>query len=142
MTPAHPNISDLSQIRQRPEETVHHYWARFLLVMNRIKDCREGDAISLFCKNYTNKGILNAISRRDIVHFVDLAAILQKYCAMESTWKTQTDFWDNPALTKPFVRDKRAHSYKSPDSITKKQKPTTGRGTVLEGWLNGPCKNS
>jgi hypothetical protein len=24
-TPAHPNISDLSQIRQRPEETVHHY---------------------------------------------------------------------------------------------------------------------
>ena len=24
-TPAHPIISDLSQIRQRPEETVHHY---------------------------------------------------------------------------------------------------------------------
>ena len=24
-TPAHPNISDLSQIRQRAEETVHHY---------------------------------------------------------------------------------------------------------------------
>ena len=36
--PAHPNISDLSQIRQEPNETVHHYWVRFLLVMNRIKD--------------------------------------------------------------------------------------------------------
>ena len=32
------------------------------------------------------------------------------------------------------------HSHKSPKPITKKQKPTTGRGTVLEGWLNGPCK--
>ena len=59
---------------------------------------------------------------------------------MESALKTQTKFWDNPALTKPLVRTKRVHSHKSPDSITKKQKPTTGRGTVLEGWLNGPCK--
>ena len=24
--PAHPNISNLSQIRQEPDETVHHYW--------------------------------------------------------------------------------------------------------------------
>ena len=47
--PAHPNISDLSQIRQEPDETVHRYWARFLLVMNRIKDCREKSAISIFC---------------------------------------------------------------------------------------------
>ena len=30
--PTHPYISDLSQIRQEPEETVHHYWARFLLL--------------------------------------------------------------------------------------------------------------
>ena len=46
--PTHPYIRDISQIRQEPEETVHHYWARFLLVMNRIKDCREEDAISFF----------------------------------------------------------------------------------------------
>ena len=52
--PTHPNISDLSQIRQKPEETVHHYWERFLLVMNRIKDCREEDAISIFCNNCTD----------------------------------------------------------------------------------------
>ena len=99
--PTHPYISDLSQIRQEPEETVHHYWARFLLVMNRIKDCREEDAILLFCNNCTDKGILNAISRRDIIHFADLAVIVQKYCAMESAWKTQTKFWDPPALIKP-----------------------------------------
>ena len=59
---------------------------------------------------------------------------------MESAWKTQTKFWDNPALTKPPVRTKRVHSHKSPDSITKKQKPTRRYGTILEGWLNGPCK--
>ena len=64
--PAHPNISDLSQIRQEPTEIVHHYWARFLLVMNRIKDCREEDAISFFCINCTDEGILNAVSRRKL----------------------------------------------------------------------------
>ena len=59
---------------------------------------------------------------------------------MESARKTQTNFWDNPALTKPFVRTKRVNSRKSPDTITKKPKPAAGRGTVLEGWLNGSCK--
>ena len=82
--PAHPNISDLSQIRQEPDETVHHYWARFLLVMNRIKDCREESAISIFCNNCTDKGIINAISRREVTRFADLATVVQKYCAMES----------------------------------------------------------
>ena len=74
--PTHPYISDLSQIRQEPEETVHHYWARFLLIMNRTKDCREEAAISFFCNNCTDKGILNAISRRDITRFADLASIV------------------------------------------------------------------
>ena len=74
--PTHLNIRDLSKIRQEPEETVHHYWARFLLVMNRIKDCREEYAISYFCNNCTDKGILNAISRRDITRFADLASIV------------------------------------------------------------------
>ena len=74
--PTHPHISDLSHIRQEPQEIVHHYWARFLLVMSKVKDCREEDAISFFCKNCTDKGILNAISRRDIAHFADLVAIV------------------------------------------------------------------
>ena len=82
--PTHPNISDLSKIRQEPDETVHHYWARFLLVKNKLRDCREEDAISIFCNNCTDKGILNAISRRDITRFADLASIVRKYCAMES----------------------------------------------------------
>ena len=32
------------------------------------------------------------------------------------------------------------HYHKTPGLTTKKQKPSTGHGTVLEGWLNGPCK--
>ena len=59
---------------------------------------------------------------------------------MESAWKTQTKFWDPPALTKPLVRTKRVRSRKSPNRITKKPNPSTGRGTILEGWLNRPCK--
>ena len=90
--PTHPNISDLSKIRQKPDETVHHYWARFLLVRNRIRDCHKEDAISIFCNNCTDKGILNAISRRDITRFADLASIVRKYCAMESACKTEIKF--------------------------------------------------
>ena len=55
-TNTHPYLNRLSHIKQEPRETVHHYWARFLLVINRVKDCREVDAISLFCKNCTTKG--------------------------------------------------------------------------------------
>ena len=96
--PTHPNISDLSHIRQEPQETVHHYRAGFLLAMNKVKDCREEDAILFFCNNCTDKGILNAINRREITRFADLASIVRKYCAMESAWKTETNFWDNPDL--------------------------------------------
>ena len=59
---------------------------------------------------------------------------------MESAWKTLAKFWDPPTPTKPLVQTERVHSRRSADPITKKPKPTTGRGTVLEGWLNGPCK--
>ena len=95
--PTHPDICDLSQIRQEPTETVHHYWARFLLVMDRIKDCREENAISIFCNNCTDEEILNPVSRHEITRFADLASIVRKYCAMESVRKTETKFWDNPA---------------------------------------------
>ena len=91
--PAHPNIRDLSQIQQEPTETVHHYWARFLLVMNRTKDYCKEDAISFFCNNCTDNGILNAISRREITRFADLASIVRKYCATESVRKTKIKFW-------------------------------------------------
>ena len=138
--PAHPNISDLSRIRQEPDETVHHYWARFLLVMNRIKDCREESVISTFCNNCMDKGIINAISHRKVTRFADLGIIVQKYCAMESAWKTETRFWDNPALNTTQVRNKRVRHTQAPGLKTKKQKTPKGHGTVLEGWLNGPYK--
>ena len=90
--PTHPDICDLSQIWQEPAKTVHHYWARFLLVMDRIKDCREESAISIFCNNCTDKGILNAISRHEITRFADLTSIVRKYCATKSVRKTETKF--------------------------------------------------
>ena len=87
-----------------------------------------------------DKGILNALSRCDISRFADLASIVRKYYAMESAWKPEIKFWDNPALNTNLVRNKRVHHHQTPGSSTKKQKPSTGHGTVLEGWLNGPCK--
>ena len=108
--------------------------------MNMIKDCREEDATSIFCSNCTDKRILNAVSRRDITRVADLASIVQKYCAMESAWKTEIKFWDNPALNSNPVRTKRVHYRRTPEINTKKPKPSIGHGTVLERWLDGPCK--
>ena len=73
--PTHPDICDLSQIRQDPAETVHHYWARFLLVMDRIKDCREESAIFNLLQQLHGQGNLerrkssrNYMLRRPGVH--------------------------------------------------------------------------
>ena len=127
-------------VRQQSQETVHHFWARFLLVKDKIKDCRDEDATSVFCNNCTDEGLLNAINRSRVLHFADLAIIIQKYRAMESAWKTQTTRWEPPVFTQPLWRAKRMHPRGAPDPIVKKTKPNTGRGTVLEGWLDRPCK--
>ena len=49
-----PDLNHLSHIRQEPQEIVHRYWVRFLLVLNKVKNCREEDVVSLFCKNCMN----------------------------------------------------------------------------------------
>ena len=59
---------------------------------------------------------------------------------MESAWKTETKFWDNPAPNTTLVRNKRVHHAQAPGTKTKKQKNPKGHGTILEGWLSGPCK--
>ena len=127
-------------IQRQSQETVHHFWARFLLVKDKIKDCRDKEAISAFRSNCMNEGILNAINHHRILHFADLATIVQKYSTMESTWKTQAARWEPSPPTQPLVQAKRAHPRGTPGPIVKKYKPITGRGTVLEGWLDGPCK--
>ena len=100
--------------------------------MNRIEDCREEDAISFFYNNCMDNGILNAISRCEITRFADLASIVRKYCAMESAWKIEIKFWDNPALNTIVVQNKMVHHRHAPGLNTKKQTPSTGHGTVLE----------
>ena len=62
-----------------------------------------------------DEGILNALNRHHILHFADLAHIVQKYCAMESAWKAQTARWDPPAFKQPTGRAKRMHPYGAPD---------------------------
>ena len=108
--------------------------------MNKVKDCREEDTVSLFCNNCTEKGILNALSRRDISCFADLASIVWKYCAMESAWKTETKFWDNPALYMHPVRRKRVHYRKAPELVAKKQKSSTGMEPYWRDGLTDPAK--
>ena len=93
-------------IQQQSKETVHHFWARFLLVQDKVKDCRDGEVISVFRNSCRDKGILNAINRRRILHFADLATIIQKYIAMESAWKTQAARWESSVPTQPLIQAK------------------------------------
>ena len=94
----------------------------------------------MFRNNCRDEGILNAINRRRILHFNNLATIIQKYIAMESTRKTQAAHWESSVPTQPVIQAKRAHPCNTPGSIVKKYKSSTWRRTVLEGWLDGPCK--
>ena len=50
-----PDICDLMYVGQQSQETFHHFWARFLLVKDKIKDCGDKDAISIFCNNCTDE---------------------------------------------------------------------------------------
>ena len=101
--PTHPDIDALRGIKQQPQETVHHFWARFLLIKNKIKDCCNEEAISVFRNNCRDEGILNVINRHRIIHFADLATIVKKYSAMESAWKTQAARWESLVPTQPFI---------------------------------------
>ena len=59
---------------------------------------------------------------------------------MESAWKTQAARWELLVPTQPLIQAKRAHPCNTPSSIVKKYRSSRERGTVLEGWLDGPCK--
>ena len=88
-----PDIYDLMYVRQQPQETVHHFWARFLLVKNMFKYCSDDDIVPFFHHNCTDEGILNALDRRHIQSFTELSHVVQKYCAMESTWRARKLNW-------------------------------------------------
>ena len=110
-------------IKQQSQEKVHHFWARFLLVKDKVKDCRDEDAISAFCKNCADKGILNAINHRRILKFADLATIVQKYCTMENAWETRAARWEPPAPTQLPLQAKRAYPRGTTSPTVKNTKP-------------------
>ena len=120
--PTLPDTKAIMSIKQQSQEKVHHFWARFLLVKDKVKDCRDEDAISAFCKNCADEGILNAINCRCIPKFPDLATIVQKYCPMESTWETRAARWEPPAPTQLPLQAKRAYPRGTPSPTVKKHK--------------------
>ena len=81
------DICDLMYVRRHPQESVHHFCARFLLVKNKIEDCPDDDVVSVFHRNCTDEGILNALDHCHIQSFTELSHIVQKHYAMESIWR-------------------------------------------------------
>ena len=110
-------------IKQKSQETVHHFWARFLLVKNKVKDCRDEDMIAAFRNNCADEGILNTINRRRILKFANLATIVQKYSAMESAWKTQAARWEPSVPTQLILQAKRMHPRGTPSQTSKNINP-------------------
>ena len=119
-------------IKQQSQEKVHHFWARFLLVKDKVKDCRDEDAISAFCKNYADEGILTAINRRRILKFADLATIVQKYNAMGSAWETQAAHWEPSVPAQLPLQAKRAHP-RGPARQSRNTKLLRGMAPFLRG---------
>ena len=76
-------------IKQLPNETVHHYWARFLLVKNRMAPGCDKEIIKAFQFNCKDEGLLNALARCRIQSFTELSDMVRKYCSMENTWRAQ-----------------------------------------------------
>jgi hypothetical protein len=84
-----PSIWELAYIKQQPGETVHNFWAKFLLVKDRMMDCCDQEIIATFRHNCRDEGILNTLARRHVQNFTELSDPIRKYCAMESAWKAQ-----------------------------------------------------
>ena len=84
---------------------------------------------------------MNAISRREVTRFTDLATIVQKYYVMESAWKTKTMFWDNPALNTTLVRNKRVRHTQAPGLKPKSKKPLKGTEPYWRDGSTDPVKS-
>ena len=127
-------------IWQQSRQTVHHFWARFLLVMTKVKDCREEDTISFFCKYCTGKGILNAISRRDISRFADLASIVWKYVQWKVPGKPKRNF----GLIRLWIctqsEVKGCIIIRHPSSLQRNKNPLQGTEPYWRDGLTDPAK--
>ena len=124
-------------VRQQPQETVHHFWPRFLLVKSKIKDRCDHDVVSVFHRNCTNERILNALNRRHIQIFTELSQVVQKYCTMKSTWKAQKTQLEPAAFKHYGARTKWTHPSRASDHqfVSKENKPFTGYRSVLTNTL-------
>ena len=71
---------------------------------------------------------------------MELSQLVQKYRAMESTWKAQKARLEPAAFTWSTTRAKRIHPYEASDHkpVGKKNKPLTGHKTVLDKLLFKP----
>jgi hypothetical protein len=117
---------------------VHHYWARFLLVKNKIIDCHDEEIIESFRFICRDAGILNALARRRVQSFAELSDMVRKYCAMESTWRLQQMRREPVPAPRPRkAQAKRAYARGSPERepAEKRNKPRT----VLDELLDKPC---
>ena len=121
-------------VRQQPRETVHHFWARFLLVKNKIKDCCDDDAVPVFHRNCTDEGIRNALDHRCIQSFTELSHVVWKYCAMESMWKAQKTQLEPAAFRQCTARAKGMHPHEASDHkpVGNKNKPFSVYMSILD----------
>lgn len=70
-------------------ESMHHFWARFLLDKDRAEGHGEQEMINAFRHNCHGECILNALARRRIQTFTELSSLVLKYSALERTWQIQ-----------------------------------------------------
>jgi hypothetical protein len=136
-----PDLWDLMYIKQQPGETVRHFWARFLIIKNKMMDGCSKEILEVFRQNCRDEGVLNALARRRIQSFSDLSDLVSKYCDMEYAWQAQLE--QTESIRKEGsnrARAKRTHPRRTPpyEPPKKRMKSLTGSRIVLDELLDKP----
>ena len=132
----------LMYIKQQPGETVHHYWARFLLVKYKMTECCDQEIIATFWFNCREKGILNALASRNVQSFAELSDLVCKYCTMESARNAKHMRVDSTHAEKSRkAQAKHVYPRRSPEHepTAKKNRSPAGHRSDLDELPDKPC---
>ena len=70
-------------MQQLPDESIMHYWARFLSIKDKIPDYLEIAAFQRGCKD---KDVSNSLARRCVQTLPELSDLVSKFCTIEDAW--------------------------------------------------------
>ena len=127
-------------MQQLPDESIMHYWARFLSIKDKIPDYLEIAAFQRGCKD---KDVSNSLARRCVQTLPELSDLVSRFCAIEVAWLAEEN---TNSIYEDYLRRHESVPQGGPrkrntpsERPRKKKKSSVHPGTTLEGFLDKPC---